>query len=234
MTDRDNMQKHIKYLDEKAALFERIGWMTECSDPLRRWFSENGRWREVPKGKSLFRDGDETDGMYGVATGALDLEFAPQDVSDMVTLRMNPGGWVGHGSLVPNMPRPFNLRASVDSLLYYVPAHRLRGLLQERPEFWPEFYALTIRQILALMAFIGEAQSLLPETRLARQLLSLSATDGSIKLAQNDLAATLGISKSSLRRALKVLVDSGAIRTGYNRVDVLDAAALHEISQKTA
>lgn len=216
-----------------TSLFDNIGWLHVCSDALRAWFIENGRWLDLSAGTTVFRDGDETDGMYGIGTGSLDLEFAPKGVEEMVTLRLIPGDWVGHGSLLPGMPRPFNIVASVDSRLFFVKARALRSLLRQKPEFWPEFYALTINQILGLIAFIGEAQSLAPETRLARQLLKLSLNEETIKLRQSDLAATLGMSKSSVRRALKILTDSGAIRTGYNRLDVLDRTLLESVSQQT-
>lgn len=125
-------------------LFDSIGWLPLCSDALRAWCIENGRWLELSSGTTVFRDGDETDGMYGIGTGSLDLEFAPKGVEDMVTLRLNPGDWVGHGSLLPGMPRPFNIVTSVDSRLFFVKARALRRLLRQKPEFWAEFYALTI------------------------------------------------------------------------------------------
>lgn len=84
-----------------------------------------------------------------------------------------------------------------------------------------------------MVAFIGKAQSLAPETRLARQLLKLSLNEETIKLRQSDLAATLGMSKSSVRRALKVLTDGGAIKTGYNRLEILDRNLLETVSQRT-
>lgn len=205
---------------------DRIGWLSSCSDALRTWFFENGRWLEVPAGTSLFHVEDETDGMYGIGAGAVDLEFAPPGMESLVTFRIQPGEWLGHGSLLPGMPRPFNLVSSVDSDIYFVSSRALRILVQERPEFWPEFYSLAIQQIIALMSFIGELQSLPPNARLARQLLRLSVVDPTIELRQNDLAMTLGLSKSSVRRALAYLVNSGAIMTRYNRIDVVDRQRL--------
>lgn len=228
------MTKSKKILNLEADPLDRIGWLSQCSDALRVWFVNNGRWLEVPAGASLFHDGDDTDGMYGIGAGAVDLEFAPEGMESLVTFRMPPGGWLGHGSLLPGMPRPFNLVSAVDSEIYSVPSRALRGLVQERPEFWPEFYSLTIQQILTLMSFIGELQSLPPEARLARQLLRLSIVDPVIELRQNDLTATLGMSKSSVRRALTSLVNSAAITTRYNRIDVVDRQRLEIAAQQKA
>lgn len=121
----------------------------------------------------------------------------------------------------------------MDSQVYYVSSRDLRNMLQEQPEFWPEFYALTIYQIFELMAFIGEAQSLPPEVRLARQLQKLSPVEGAIRLVQSDLAATLGMSKSSVRRALKKLTERRAIKTGYNRVEIVDEDILNNLCKST-
>lgn len=225
--------KTTPYPDDVTEELRQLGWLSDCSEALLSWFSKNGRWRDLPKGKSLFRDGDETDGMYGVSEGALDLKFAPEAALDVITFRLQPGSWVGHGSLVPGMPRPFSVRAAMDSQVYYVSSRDLRNMLQEQPEFWPEFYALTIYQILELMAFIGEAQSLPPEVRLARQLQKLSPVEGAIRLVQSDLAATLGMSKSSVRRALKKLTERRAIKTGYNRVEIVDEDILNNLCKST-
>lgn len=223
--------KKIKH--SKLSPLDRIGWMSECSDALRTWVSENGHWQDVPKGKILFHDGDSSDGMLGIGTGALDIEFTPDHLDEILTLRVQPGGWLGQAALLDQMPRPLRTSAAIESRIFFVPRRNLRELLRKKPEFWPEFYRQALRTNLEVMAFLCEVLSLSPEARVSQQLLRLSALDTDVSIRQNDLVAILGMSRSNLRRALSSLVKAGVISTGYNRVEILNRTELLAISKRS-
>jgi CRP-like cAMP-binding protein len=208
------------------------GWLPGLSEPLRHWILENGRWLNIPAGTALFREGDETVGMYGVETGAVDIEFAPEGMDNLVTVRVGPGHWLGQSVLLPTMRRPFNLVTSVDSQVYNLSRNAVRTLLTDQPEFWPEFYELALMQVIAMMSYLGEAQWLPPQVRVARQLLRLSVVDSSVDLGQAELVALTGMSRSNVRRALKTLSDAGIIDTQYRSIKVLDPARLKSQSHQ--
>lgn len=205
---------------------DQIGWLAERDEEFVEWVRHNARWVTVPAGKTLFYAGDETDGIYGIGSGALDLEFVGKGIDSFLTFRLQVGGWIGHGTLVPEMSRPFNLLVPIDSRLLKIPAPALRSLLASRPQRWSEFYVLCIQQILGLLSILHETQSLAPKTRLARLLLRLSIENPQIEANQDDLAAILGVSKSSVRRALAELTQIGAIKNTYGRVTVVDESKL--------
>jgi len=209
---------------------DQIGWLAGRNERFLEWVRRNGRWVHVPGGHTLFRAGDETDGMYGIASGAVDVEFVGDGMESFLTLRLEPGGWIGQGTLVPGLPRPFNLLVPIESRLLKIPATALRALVASEPQAWSEFYELCIRQILGLLSILNESQVLPPKARLARLLLRLSAANSKVEAAQEGLAALLGISKSSVRRALAELTQVGAIETRYGRVTVLDRSTLSSVA----
>lgn len=218
---------------KNLAPLDHMGWLSQCSGPLQSWFARNGRWMHVASGASLFREADSTDGMYGVGTGAVDVEFAPEGLEGFAVVRAPAGSWLGQGTLVPDMPRPFNLIAAMDSDIYFVSREDLRQLVAKKPEFWPEFYELSLRQVLGLMTFLCEANTLTPEARLSRQLLRLSVNNSEIEICQNDLVTLLGMSRSNVRRALRSLLEAEVIETGYRRILIFDSKRLETISRQS-
>ncbi|MCB1486453.1 MAG: Crp/Fnr family transcriptional regulator [Bauldia sp.] len=212
----------------------RIGWLSEQSEDLKLWIAANGRWRTVASGQAVYLSGDDADGLYGIGTGALDIQYVPDGLRSDVWIRAQPGGWLGQEAILPDRPRVFNLIAGADSRVYFVPRRALRLLLQERPDMWPQLYALAILQSRRLMELLYDALLLSPDSRLARLLLRLSVTTPKITATQHDLCALLGMPRSSLRRSLKSLQDAGAISTSYRTIEVVDPVLLKRLSSESA
>ncbi|WP_211299361.1 Crp/Fnr family transcriptional regulator [Pukyongiella litopenaei] len=226
------MDQSPRSFSEIMAPLDDLGWLASCSAPLQRWVSDNGRWVDVSAGKALFREGDHTVGMYGVGSGAIDIEFAPDGIDGLTTVRVQPGGWLGQSTLLPTMTRPFNLVAAVDSRVYFLSRNTLRNFLAGQPEFWPEFYALALRQVLTMMTYLGEAQWLTPEARVARQLLRLSVTENVIEIRQGELVILTGMSRSNVRRALRNLAEAKAVNTRYRSIEIVDRVLLERTSNQ--
>ena len=58
--------------------------------------------------------------------------------------------------------------------------------------------------------------------------------DGSrrvVQLAQEDLAAMLGVSRQTTNALLKALQEQGVVRLGYGEIEILDAQRLREMAQ---
>lgn len=224
------MQHFDRSSPASIAPLDGVGWLAEQSEELKEWFVSKGNWRRLPEGQALYLTDDETDGIYGLGMGMLDVEYAPDELESFVLIRIEPGAWIGQEAIMPGQRRPFSLIAATDCEVFFVSRYALRKLLEQRPHLWPAFYSLAIIQALKLMEFLCEALTLTPEMRLARLLLRLSATTPDVAASQRELGALLGMPRSSLRRSLAVLSDAGAIRTGYGKVSVIDKAALEKIT----
>jgi CRP-like cAMP-binding protein len=83
------------------------------------------------------------------------------------------------------------------------------------------------------VTLLAEVLALTPRARLARIVLRLEDEDSRVEVRQDDLARLLGMTRSSLQRALASLVETGAIAPGYGRLDILDRDRLAEIARES-
>jgi len=205
------------------------GWLATQPPAFRDWVVEDGRWRHYRAGQVIYFAGDEPDGLYGLGDGAFELTL-PLVGDEPVTLhRAEPGFWAGESALHARVPRLVSLAAATDARVLFVPAARIRALLAARPDYWRCFYELSHINVTIAVTLLAEALALTPRARLARQLLRLADDDGRALVRQDDLARLIGMTRSSLQRALRGLTETGAVAPGYGCIVVRDRAALEAV-----
>jgi CRP-like cAMP-binding protein len=206
-----------------------LGWLASQSKAFRDLIAALGRWVVYPKGRILYGAGDDPDGLYGLGEGALELTL-PLVGDEPVTIhRAEPGFWIGESALLARTSRLLSIEAAIESRVFRVPAAAIRTLVAERPQVWHAFYELSHLNSSLAVHLLAEALSLTPRARLARHLLRLSDDAGRVRARQDELARLIGMTRSSLQRALAALEEAGAIRRGYAGVTVLDRARLERL-----
>jgi CRP-like cAMP-binding protein len=208
------------------APLDRVGWLAEQPPDFRDFVAREGRWRRYPAGAFLYHAGDAADGLYGLGDGALDVTF-PLVAEEPVTVhRAEIGFWIGDNAEFAEAPRMVSVTAARDSRILHVPSRAVRRLLAERPEHWRAFYRLSARNTETAVRLLSEALSLTVRARVCRRLLRLAGEGRDAAITQADLAALVGVTRSTLKRALASLGEAGAIEQRYGGVRVLDAAVL--------
>jgi CRP/FNR family cyclic AMP-dependent transcriptional regulator len=107
----------------------------------------------------------------------------------------------------------------------------LLQLLDRQPELYRHFisvFCLRLRQA----GKIFEEQAFLPvSVRLAKLLLRLHKvrSEYAIKLSQEDLAASLGVTRQSISRVLKSWEKEALIRISYGNVEIENKTALQAL-----
>ncbi len=203
------------------APLDRLGWLAEQPPALGAWVAEVGRWRSFTSGQVLYEAGDTGDaGLYGLAAGSLDITF-PAVTDEPVSLhRAEPGFWIGELALLAETGRLVSVHAGSAARVLVVPGAAIRAHLDRHPEHWRCFYALTHRNMAVALGLLGEALALPPAARVARRLLQLADAEGVVAGTQEQLAGLVGVTRTTVRRALKRLVDEGAIETGYRSLKI--------------
>lgn len=208
---------------------DQIGWLAAQPAPFRDWAQRSGRWRLFAKGQSLYQVGEEPEAMYGLGAGALDV-LIPVSDDDQVTIhRAEPGFWVGDSGLLAGSRRVISVLAATPCRVFSIPAGAVRRVVEERPDFWRCFYELAHRNGTLAVATLAEVLARSPEARLARMLLRLADGDGHVEATQADLARLLGVTRSSLQRALSRLMVEAGVQPGYGVIVVPDRASLERI-----
>jgi CRP/FNR family cyclic AMP-dependent transcriptional regulator len=208
------------------APLEGVGWLAQQSPAFRDWVAAAGRWRRYQKGQVLYDAGDSSDGLYGLAAGALDITF-PLVAEEPVTLhRAEVGFWIGDSALLARELRAVSVHAAAPSRVLFIAGNAVRAMLEERPEHWRAFYLLSHLNTVTAINLLAEVLALTVTARVARRLLRLAGPDGVVSANQTDLAKLVGVARATLQRALQELSKAGGIETGYRSVRITDRAAL--------
>jgi CRP-like cAMP-binding protein len=208
------------------APLDAVGWLAQQPSTFRDWAAAAGRWRRYQKGQVLYDAGDASDGLYGLAAGALDITF-PLLAEETVTFhRAEIGFWIGESGLLADEPRAVSVHAAAPSRVFFIAGDVVRTMLAERPEHWRAFYLLSHTNAVTAANLLAEALALSVTARVARRLLRLAAPDGVVSTTQDELAKLVGVARATLQRSLEELAKVGAIETGYRSVRIADRAAL--------
>lgn len=210
----------------------RIGWLAGQPEVFRLWVAEAGRWRHFAAGEIIYLPGDEPDGMYGLAAGALEVSFALAAEEAVTIHRAEPGFWIGEAALMAGARRLVGLAAALDSRVFHIPLAALRDQLQREPAFWRPLYEQSFGNLAVALTLLAESLSLTPRARIARLLLRLADGEGRVRGNHEDFGRLIGMTRSSVRRALASLAETGAVRTGYAALEIVDADALAAIGRE--
>lgn len=211
---------------------DRVGWLSRQPPAFRAWAAEAGRWRQFSAGEIIYLPGDEPDGMYGLASGAFEITF-PLQGEEVVTLhRAEPGFWIGEAALMAGATRLVGLSAALGSRAFHIPMGALRDLLRQEPGAWRNLYEQSFDNLAVALTLLAESLSLSPRARIAKLLLRLADAEGNVRGNQDDFGRLIGMTRSSVRRALASLVEAGTIRTGYASLEIVDPEGLRAISRE--
>jgi CRP-like cAMP-binding protein len=208
------------------APLDQVGWLAEQPPEFREWAARCGRWRKYAAGQFVYHAGDAADGLYGLASGGIEVSF-PLLAEEPVTVhRAEVGFWIGDNAELSETPRVVSLRAVSPSRLLHLPAAAIRTLLNEHPHHWREFYRLSARNVSLAITYLSEALALTVRARVCRRLLALAAGGREAGITQDDLGRLVGVTRTTFRRCLAELAECGAVELRYRRVGILDPAIL--------
>jgi CRP-like cAMP-binding protein len=219
------MAKPASYPVALAPLDE-VGWLSKEPESFRQWVAEKGIWRIFKPGQFIYLAGDESDGLYGLAEGAVELTF-PLLAGEPVGLHLvQKGFWAGDNASLGGHPRLVSMAALSECRMLHLPHRTILALLKEEPHYWQSFYHLASTNMTTALNLLAESLSLSVRARVCRRLLDLSSTVPHVQASQEQLAKSLGVARSAISVVLRGLVDEGAIKPGYREIRILDRKVL--------
>lgn len=188
------------------------------------------RRRTFSRGEVVFHEGDLADSLHLVARGRFAVRVrTPLGDSAMLALR-GPGQAFGELALVSG---PESVRAAtVESLdageTHAVYRREFDALRREHPRVDDVLLALLAGEIRRTNALLLDSYYSGADARVRRRLLDLAAgaTDGVVRLTQEDLASLAGTSRATVNRVLREEQRRGTLELRRGTVAVRDAAAL--------
>jgi CRP-like cAMP-binding protein len=205
---------------------------SELSDPSIQLLASASRLRRVPKGEILFFDGDPGECAYVVRSGAISIVLNSPDGREMVVDEVHAGEMFGELELLTRKGYCAGARAHTNCELLVIPSETFLRVIDQEPRLARLVLDLTaqrlhksIRQQMAL-AFMNA------QARLARTLLALEEEQrdiGYVTVSQDELAASSGLIRQTVAKALGEWRRSGWLLTGRGRIVVLNRKALEKV-----
>jgi CRP/FNR family cyclic AMP-dependent transcriptional regulator len=192
-------------------------------------------------GEMLFRQGDAvppgSGAFYGLVRGSIKASSLREDGKEAILAVLEPGNWFGEISLIDQQPRTHDATALADSELLALPRAAFDELML-RPPFARAVCRMLAARVRALYGMVEDATLRSTRARVARRLLLLARGDATqapqarpvVPVSQEALAMMLGVTRQTLSKELKALVQAGAVQLGYGRIEIASVAKLEKLA----
>ena len=219
--------------NDLEAVFSARGWLTEHPAEFRSLLLGAAVPVEVRPGSLVFRRDDESNGLYGIVSGAIGVEGGHRRQTPLLGHIMRKGEWFGIKALLHGGPRELSYRAIEPTRLIFISRTELVPLMQKDPAI-----AVRVGQLAEIGNRLGAwiARDLLtPDAgrRLAAVLFRALGTGEVVPddpqgfwLTHRQLGEMANLSRHHVGRKLASFEAAGWIRCGYNRIRLMDAEAL--------
>ncbi len=200
-------------------------------------------FRELPRGGTLFDEGDEAKGFFLLTEGKLKVFKTAPDGREQILHFILPGETFAEVALFAGKSYPAAAQALEPSRVVFIPREGLFRLVERNPQVGLSLlggFARWVRQFNALLAEYSKAVP----ARLAGYLLAealrqqpTALADGArVRLTVNkgELAAHLGTVGETLSRAFAKLRDEELIDVEEREIVIKDLAGLRDLAAGTS
>lgn len=190
----------------------------------------NGHRQSLVDGQFIHSRGDTEPGISVIEKGATRAGIYAQDGGFILTSFIGPGHSFGEFTVFTDLPLSHDISAVGPTTLINIPAQRFLELCDAEPAYLSALLKATLLRSHVLIEMLHALRLLPLVPRVAKYLLIMApfkSTNARLHFRQTDFAATLGLSRASMNRALAELEDLGLIRRSYGSVEI---TSVHELS----
>lgn len=222
---------------EARASLCATGWLADCPADFREAMLDAAIVRLVPRGQVIFQAGDDTGGLFAIASGTAELALFFEHPDSALVHLVHAGFWAGYRPLI-GRHRLLSVTAHSNLLWLLVPRHAVQGLLRDNPGWWRHIAELADNGVEVTMGIVADLTRQNNVSRVAAVLLRLAGCRmadppaGSvltIHLSQSDLAGVAVMSRNTLNGILQQLAAEGHIDLGYRSLTILAPGRLRAL-----
>lgn len=189
----------------------------------------------VPKGATVFVEGDEGESLYVIRQGKIKLGHAASDGRETLLAVLGPGEMFGELSFFDPGPRVSTATALTDATMASLSRSSLRPWLTGRPEVAEALLQAMAHRLRKTSEAMGDLVFTDVPGRVAKALLELSEKFGkdtqegvlvAHDLTQEELAQFVGASRETVNKALADFASRSWIRIESRAVVILDSDRL--------
>jgi CRP/FNR family transcriptional regulator, dissimilatory nitrate respiration regulator len=189
----------------------------------------------LPRGLTIFGEGDEATGFYVVISGRVKIYKLSADGKEQIIHIFGGGEPFGEVPVFAGQLFPAWAETLEDSRIFFFPRDAFIKLIQQDPSLALNMLAVLSRRLRQLV-FLIEGLSLkeVPGRLAAHFLLLSERQDGAdeveLDLAKGQLASLLGTIPETLSRILAKMSKQGFILTTGPRIKILNRPGLQELA----
>lgn len=202
-------------------------------DALARSIEESLKPVHASAGHSLFASGEPCTHFPLLVEGVIRASKRGPDGHEILLYRLNPGEScvITTVALLGRTSYPAQASAETDLLLYGLPRDLFVGLVLKSEPFRVFVFDFLSRRLAHLMALIDDVAFRRVDQRLASRLLGGAEP---LTVTHQMLADELGTTREVVSRTLESFQQSGLLRLGRRRIEILDRSALQRVYRTEA
>ena len=188
--------------------------------------AEAGRTRTFRRGTYLCHQGDETDEVYFLVSGRIEVSTISPTGARILHATVDRPQFLGELAIFGSIPRTADLLTLEDSEVWHVDGERFVGFVTANTTAARQVLAALARQVRASQAFVDDLLFLDLRGRVAKRLLQMGTpsldelpADGTVipEVTHADLASLCGGSRENVSRILSDLQRRGVIKRDGHR-----------------
>lgn len=208
------------------------------SDDQRARLLALGHSRHVKQRKEVFQAGDESDGLYLIEDGLVQITLASPNDKGMVVNRYGPGDIFGEMGVLDKLPRSANAVALYDTTLCFIRGGAFLDYLRSEPDVSIIVMGILTHRLRRTSESLSDALFLGLEPRLAKALLELAETHGiqtpegiqiSLSMSQYEIGQTIAFSRESTNKTLNKWQKLGLVTHADGKVTIHNPRRLADL-----
>lgn len=187
------------------------------------------RVRQFARDEVVFHRDDPAGHFFIIVAGTVKLAGADESGREVVIAILRGGDVFGELELFDDQPRSVTVTAITETQALALGREDFFEVLERNPRSMRAMLTLLARTIRDTAGRIEDLVFLDVPSRVAKSLLDLRGSKGSnrdIHLTQEDIAAFVGATRTSVNRVLADLEQRGIIALGRRHIEIKDEAAL--------
>jgi len=214
-------------------------WFRDIPESLREGILAEGLVRTLTD-QLVYAAGDPPNGLFALISGEIRVFQTTAEGRSALLMIGRPGVWFGETAMIDGQPRSSDALAIRRARVLQLSPTAFRRLTHGNTEHLTAFARLVCDQYRRALDYIVTTSNLPLPTRLAQRLLGLAQAHGravkagvviDLRLSQEALANTVGVSRQALNRVLKTLEAQGIVSVGYGAVTVVDPVGLEALAR---
>ncbi|HEY2804546.1 MAG TPA: Crp/Fnr family transcriptional regulator [Gemmatimonadales bacterium] len=215
-------------------MLKRVPLFSDLAEAELARFGDVTREREYPKNSVILFEDDPGDALYIVSTGQVKVVLIGEDGREVILSVLGDGDFFGEMSLIDDEPRSAHVIAMKDSQLLVLRRDDFQARLQETPTIALKLLRVLVQRLRRADEKIGGLVLLDVNGRVAQLLLDLAEESGgpriTRRLTHHTIAQMIGSSRETVSRAMRELVERGAIEVSRREITIRQAETLRSMT----